>query len=403
MVPNRRGRRRCRHLFHYLGLAAREAAPRYRTPLPHLTPEYLAGLPVFARRYFEALALRLKPPCVLVFDNYQDVSTDAALHAVLCEGVATLPAGFTAMVLSRTDPPAEQARLRANETMTLIGWQELQLTPEEVKGIGKLKGQPPASLEQLYDKTYGWVAGLVLLLEQGKIDHLAAHSFQDRSPQVLFDYFAGEIFAKMEAEAQRVLLASAFLPKMTANMVAQLTHSSSAGPLLAELNRKNYFTLKLTHAEPVYEYHPLFREFLLIRAQQEWSQALLLETQQHAASILENAGQAEAAVTLYAAAGDWVNLPRLIIQQASQVIAEGRNQTLEKWLTLLPPQIVEETAWLLYWRGIGRLPFNTIRSVQLLRAGLCAFSGPKRYCRYFSVLGWYGRGHRDELWRIPLG
>jgi len=245
---------------------------------------------VFARRYFEALALRLKPPCVLVFDNYQDVATDAALHAVLCEGVATLPAGFTAMVLSRTDPPAEQARLRANETMTLIGWQELQLTPEEVKGIGKLKGQPPASLEQLYDKTYGWVAGLVLLLEQGKTGHLAIHSLQDRSPQVLFDYFAGEVFAKMEAEAQRVLLASAFLPKMTVNMVAQLTHSSSAGPLLAELNRKNYFTLKHAHAEPVYEYHPLFREFLLARAKASYEPERLIELKKAAAALLEEAG-----------------------------------------------------------------------------------------------------------------
>ena len=39
----------------------------------HLTAEYLSGLPVFARRYFEALSSELEPPCMLVFDNYQDV------------------------------------------------------------------------------------------------------------------------------------------------------------------------------------------------------------------------------------------------------------------------------------------------------------------------------------------
>ncbi|HYA41438.1 MAG TPA: hypothetical protein VEF34_09060 [Syntrophobacteraceae bacterium] len=39
--------------FYYLGLAAKKAAPRYRTALPLLTPEYLQGIPVFTRRYFE--------------------------------------------------------------------------------------------------------------------------------------------------------------------------------------------------------------------------------------------------------------------------------------------------------------------------------------------------------------
>src|SRR6185503_20962152 len=56
--------------FHYLGLAAQQVAPRYRRPLPHLTPEYLQGLPIFTRRFFEALCQRLRAPAALVLDNY---------------------------------------------------------------------------------------------------------------------------------------------------------------------------------------------------------------------------------------------------------------------------------------------------------------------------------------------
>src|SRR5690348_14353537 len=48
--------------FHYLGLAVGNAAEQSRKPLPHLTPEYLAGLRVFARRFFEALGSQLEPP-----------------------------------------------------------------------------------------------------------------------------------------------------------------------------------------------------------------------------------------------------------------------------------------------------------------------------------------------------
>ena len=45
--------------FYYMGLAAKKAAPRYKKPLPLLTPEYLTGIPAFTKRYFEKLYSRL--------------------------------------------------------------------------------------------------------------------------------------------------------------------------------------------------------------------------------------------------------------------------------------------------------------------------------------------------------
>jgi LuxR family maltose regulon positive regulatory protein len=41
--------------FYYLGLAGKKAAPRYRKPLPLLTPEYLLDVSTFSKRYFENL------------------------------------------------------------------------------------------------------------------------------------------------------------------------------------------------------------------------------------------------------------------------------------------------------------------------------------------------------------
>jgi ATP/maltotriose-dependent transcriptional regulator MalT len=59
--------------FYYLGLATKKTAPHYRKPLPLLTPEYLGGITTFTQRFFENLYKRLKPPCAVIFDNYQDV------------------------------------------------------------------------------------------------------------------------------------------------------------------------------------------------------------------------------------------------------------------------------------------------------------------------------------------
>jgi LuxR family maltose regulon positive regulatory protein len=57
-------------LFYYLGVAAKQAAPRKKKPLPLFTPEYLKGLPAFTRRYFRDLYARLPQSFVVVFDNY---------------------------------------------------------------------------------------------------------------------------------------------------------------------------------------------------------------------------------------------------------------------------------------------------------------------------------------------
>lgn len=45
--------------FYYMGLAAQRAAPRFKKPLPLLTPEYLADVPTFTRNFFRELYRRL--------------------------------------------------------------------------------------------------------------------------------------------------------------------------------------------------------------------------------------------------------------------------------------------------------------------------------------------------------
>lgn len=350
--------------FHYLGLAAASAAPRAQQALPHLTAEYAAGVPAFARRYFEALAARIKPPCILVLDNYHEVSPAAQLHAALREGIAALPPGFAIVVTSRSEPPAELARLRVNDQLLLMGWDELRLTLEEVKGIEQLsrhRSKRPVCHEDLHEKTQGWVGGLVLLLAQSKSSG-STSTPQGASHQVLFDYFAGEVFANLEAGIQRALVASALLGKMTARSVAELTGFPAAGEILQNLNRRNYFTLRHDQVESVYEYHPLFRQFLLARGAQMLAGAELQSLRRKAAALLETDGQIEEAAQMLLAAGDGPGRARLICAHAPAFTEQGRGKVVEAWLESLPDDMLCANPWLDYWQGMCRLPFQPSRS-----------------------------------------
>ena len=142
-----------------------------REALPLLTPEHQPGLAVFTRRYFERLFAQLEAPFALVLDGYQEVPASSQLHEVIRVALETLPPGGRVVVVSRGDPPASLARLRANRTLSVIGWDDLRLTREETRAIA-LKRRPGFSaeaVEALYVRTQGWAAGLVLMLEQGKV------------------------------------------------------------------------------------------------------------------------------------------------------------------------------------------------------------------------------------------
>jgi len=355
--------------FYFLGLAA----PKRRRPLPLFTPEYRQGLSTFTRNFFRELYGRLKTPFVLVFDNYQEVPVDSELHDVMRDGVLELPQGGRAIFISRSELPASFARLRADQAVEILDWPELRFTEAEMGELArKLAPRRKESISQLYKSVEGWAAGLVLLLEHQGNGHASSNQGK-QSSEVLFDYFAGEIFKKFSPETKEVLLQTAFLPQVTTSMAEKLTGQPTAGQVLGDLHRQNYFTNRRMADELIYEYHPLFREFLLSQGEKEYTVERRAEIRGGAANLAEAAGQIEAAVELFRDAGDWEGLARLSCRNAPTLLSQGRVQTLEAWLRMLPPQIFDQVPWLLYWRGVCGLGWRHEECRCDLEQGLLLF------------------------------
>jgi len=345
--------------FYYMGLAVKKAAPRIRQPLPLLTPEYQFGIPTFAKRYFENLYSRLKPPSVIVFDNHQEVPADSPFHEMIQNGLSEIPRGIKVIVISRTDPSEVFVRLEANKIMTIIGWEQLRLTPEETSGMMKLRTGKPVSkesLQKLNEKTSGWAAGVVLM-EASQTRGGGQIEPEAMVPGKVSDYFAGEIFDKIDEEMQDFLLKTAYLPRMTPHMAEAITGNSRAGRILMDLNRRNSFTERRAGPELTYQYHSLFREFLKSLADRLYSTAERSRLMLSAAKLLEEAGQVDDAAEFYSETREWDGLIRIILDHAQELSAQGRSAALEKWLAAVPTEIREKTPWLLYWMGVCRLPF----------------------------------------------
>ncbi len=359
--------------FYYL----RGAAEEFKTPgseaLPLLTPEYQAGLAKFARRYFQILFARLQPPFAVVFDGYQEIPGSSELHEVMRVALRELPAGGRAILISRGDPPATFARLRASRALTVLGWDELRLTRAETAALvaqrrpgsgGAVQrvdeaaspGWDDATLDELHAKTQGWAAGLVLMLEQARTTGSITAPPDPSTRKIVFDYLAGELFEKSDARVQGFLIATAFLPQMSERIAQDLTGDDGAGEILADLYSNNYFvTYRPVHPDPVYQYHPMFREFLIERGQHALTKEQRRGLQGRAATLLEESGQVEDAVALYRESRDWVRMALMIEQHAAAMLAHGRGETVLRWVEELPLELQQERPWTLYWAGASHV------------------------------------------------
>jgi ATP/maltotriose-dependent transcriptional regulator MalT/DNA-binding SARP family transcriptional activator len=377
--------------FYYMGLAAKKAAPRMKNSLPLLTPEYLPGISTFTRRYFENLCDRFKSPSLMVFDNYQEVPDEAAVHEVIRTGLSAISKGINVILVSRSQPPAGLIRQKANRMMEALGWDQLRFTIEESQALLQLSAKKLSkkTIEDLYRTADGWVAGMVLMMESAREQTFEPRQINEMTQGDIFNYFANEVFDKTDEGTQEFLLKTAFLPEMTGKMAEELTGQTAAGLIFSRLNRTHFFTEKRSQQrEPIYQYHPLFKEFLLEKAAVTLSPEKIAGLRHCAAVLLEGANQIEASVGLYRENENWQEMTRLIINHAPLLLKQGRNLLLEKWLTGVPSEIFEGDPWLSFWMGVSCFPLNPSRSQSCLERAFEQFK--ERRDASGTFLAWSG-------------
>ena len=328
-----------------------------RGSLPLFTSEYHADPSAFARRYFRTLYSGLRAPFVLVLDNYQEVSSRSAFHAAMLDAVAELPPDGCIVVVSRTEPPAELVRLRANRLLQLLRWEDLRLTRDESDAIVALWGRvlPSGALAELYLKTEGWAAGLVLMLEHSRVNGGLDLMPNSRAPQVVFDYLAGEIFENFDQRVRTLMLKTAFVPEVTGAMARRLAGDDEAEMLLSMLHRNHHFvSVKQGGADAIYQYHPLLRAFLRARVEETLPAEEHRALRRASVEVLEAEGEVEEAAGLLREDGDYHVLKRLALEHAAGMLAHGRAETLETWLDEIPEDILETDPWCYHWKAACR-------------------------------------------------
>ena len=149
-------------------------------------------------------------------------------------------------------------------------------------------------------------------------------------------------------------------------MASSLTDIADSENIFSELYKKHYFVSRRIDGEVTYQYHDLFREFLLAKLTQSRDTQSLASLRMRAAQILEGNNDVSQAVTLFQQARDFANIVRLIRAHAMGFIESGRWQTVFSWVTELPDEYLNNDPWLQQFKAECLVPINIAQASALM-------------------------------------
>jgi LuxR family maltose regulon positive regulatory protein len=297
----------------------------------------------------------LPDPWLLVLEDYHFIASPVVHHLVdfLLENG---PPSLHLVISTRADPPLALARLRARGMLAELRTPELCFREEEIASLlGRyVTGLSDQSLAALAEKTEGWAAALQIVCSSlsGQDASAADRAIAglSGSHRFIFEYLAEEVFRRQSAQRQTFLLNTAVLSQMDAPACTALSGVTEAQAMLDHLERENLFLTSLDAQRRWYRYHHLFREFLLSRLQREQPDQFL-KAQKTAGDHYERNGEFEAAFMHFIGAGEWEAAARTLQAFAPGYVELGRVEVLNRYLTLLPAEVMHANPGLLLQLG----------------------------------------------------
>src|SRR4030095_2333525 len=189
------------------------------------TPERAAD--VLLNEILEGIEQQL----ILVLDDYHHLGAETPVHAILDRLIAYLPDVIHIVIISREIPPLTLARLRSQDSLSLIDRGDLLFTDAETQELFRKVFGLALTSEQLREygeRTHGWTTALHLVrqvaqrevasaAQQTGLDPLAVLHQSERD---IFEYFAEEVFAAEAREVQQFLMCIALLDRVEIDICA---------------------------------------------------------------------------------------------------------------------------------------------------------------------------------------
>jgi LuxR family maltose regulon positive regulatory protein len=311
---------------------------------------------------------QLPQPILLVLDDYHVIHNSSILQLV--ERILGQSQNrLHLVIISRMDPLLPLPRLRLQQGMVEIRQEDLRFSDEEA-GLflrtAVTEPVAPETITRLNQRLEGWVAGLRLLsLSMQNSEQAQKFSLESQAGarEHITHYLFTEVLAQQTPEVQQFLLQTAFVNRFCASLgdalMAFAPEHSAAQRIIAHLRRANLFIISLDEEGNWFRYHHLFQQMLQQKATAQFDKAAMNTLHNRAGAWLAQNGFVDEALQHYLSAGNMDTAVSLIETNSRDLLNSLERQRLERWLEMLPEEIIWERprllvakAWLFYrhWR-----------------------------------------------------
>lgn len=297
----------------------------------------------------------LPRPLFIVLDDYHTISGQP-VHDLLSELFRHWPPSVHLVLISRSNPPLPLAWLRACGQIVEIRSRDLRFTSAEttafLEGVLPMRLSPPAQA-LLETRTEGWIAGLQLagLSLAGSDDAESITMHLAGIDASIADYLVDEVLSRQPAVIQEFLLLTSVLDRFCAGLCEALVQTDApqcnVRACLDWLLRANLFITPLDNQREWHRYHQLFQELLQRRLLAEVGADRVAWLHRRASAWFAERKLIDEAVHHALAARDPELAAALMEAALCDVLNRDDRATLERWLRLLPDELIARRPGLL--------------------------------------------------------
>lgn len=327
----------------------------------------LAPLPVVVATLANDLDL-IEEPFLLVLDDYHRIGPASDVHAVVERLFDHPPRALHLVIVTRSEPALDLARLRAAGGLTEVLESDLRFTdPEAAALLEQIAGCPvdAGTLRGVQDTLEGWAVGLrlVALATRGLEDLRSLPHKLRAGIESLREYLVQEVLAAQPIPLQDWMLKTSILDRFCAGLCTAVcapepgTESAAltGDDFLRRLQRHNLFVVSLDDEGRWFRFHHLFQQEVQAQLRRRLGRDAIAALHRRASAWLADAGLIDEAIHHALAGGDELCAARLVEAHRCAAIQTGPWYFSAKWLPHLPERLKQERpgllmaqAWLLF-------------------------------------------------------
>jgi LuxR family transcriptional regulator, maltose regulon positive regulatory protein len=295
---------------------------------------------------------------IIVLDDYHTLH-GVEVHQLLSELARHWPKPLHLVLISRISPPIPLDSLRAKGMISEIRTRDLRFTTEETDSYlnrTQFALMRQCAMPLLEERFEGWPAGLhlaALSLRNADSQESVLMALSSENPNIT-GYLVDEVLAHQIPAVQTFLLKTSILDRFCASLceavIGKVDAEWNVRACLDSIERAELFLIPLDNRREWYRYHHLFQELLQHRLSVEMTPDQVTSLHRQASAWFEKNGLLDEALHHALTAGDLELAVRQMNSGLCDVLNREDRPTLERWLHLLPEEMIQRSPGLLMIR-----------------------------------------------------